>query len=70
MKFETLHFSIDFALQKQKVQVEKVTVERQPKSLWDFECSFEELRAQQHALLVLHKVTMVGWSWQVAMESP
>jgi len=35
--------------------VEKVTVERQPKSLWDFECSFEELRAQQHALLVLHK---------------
>eukprot|EP00434_Breviolum_minutum_P017468 symbB.v1.2.015417.t1/scaffold1150.1/size135223/7 len=35
--------------------VAKVTVERQPKSLWDFECSFEDLRGQQHALLVLHK---------------
>lgn len=23
-------------------EVEKVTVERQPKSLWDFECTFEE----------------------------
>ncbi len=38
-------------------QVAKVTVERQPKSLWDFECSFEDLRGQQHALLVLHKVS-------------
>eukprot|EP00438_Fugacium_kawagutii_P018626 Skav224572 [mRNA] locus=scaffold246:22249:40689:+ [translate_table: standard] len=28
-------------------QVEKVTVERQPKSLWDFECTFEEPRVQR-----------------------
>ena len=42
-------------------QVAKVTVERQPKSLWDFECSFEDLRGQQHALLVLHKVSWLRW---------
>ncbi|CAJ1390300.1 unnamed protein product [Effrenium voratum] len=39
----------------QWVPVETVAVDRQPKSLWDFECSFERLRKQQDALLVIHK---------------
>ena len=39
---------------RQRVPVEKVVVERQPKSLWDFERSYERFRNQQHELLVIH----------------
>ena len=38
----------------QRVPVEKVAVERQPKSLWDFERSYQKFRNQQHELLVIH----------------
>ncbi|CAK9117850.1 unnamed protein product [Durusdinium trenchii] len=42
-------------LYSESMPVEKVKVEMKPKSLWDFECSFEQLRQQQHELLIIHK---------------
>ncbi|CAE7340782.1 unnamed protein product [Symbiodinium necroappetens] len=38
----------------QRVPVQRVVVERQPKSIWDFERSYEKFRNQQHELLIIH----------------